>query len=394
MSAIQQILASFGTSAGGGVTYTPVFCCGFECQRLGSVGEHWTSSPSASISTSTVRSGSASLRINPTAASALVTCVQAAATVYVIRFYIRFTTLPSVDVYLAWCGTGTSRIGVAFKQSDSKIYCAQGTTPTMAASGVSVTTGTWYRIDLKIDQTSGARTADAKVDGASVTQATSAGTGGATAISLGNTPTANADYFIDDFLLSQTAADYPLGAGYVNHFIPVSDGSHNTGAAGNFKRGEAGTNITDATTDSYLLVDEVPLDDTTPDALDYISAEATAATNYTENVFGAASGISTPVTAPRAVEVVVAHHQSGTAVGNSTFKLNDNGTEGTIVALNAAGVTSIRYARNHFASAPTGGAWTLSGAGNFNNLKIRFGYSSDASPHQYFDCAMVEAEFQ
>ena len=38
-----------------------------------------------------------------------------------------------------------------------------------------------------------------------------------------------------------------------------------------------------------------------------------------------------------------------------------------------------------------GGAWT---AARFNALKIRFGYSSDANPDIFFDCAMIEAEWE
>lgn len=380
-------------------TFNPIFCCGFECGQLGTVGQHWTSAAPVSINTGTVRNGSRSLRCNPAAQSFDVTCIEPSHTVIVARFYVRFATLPNHDTYIASCGSGTARIGVAFKQSDSKLYAAASTsTIAFGASGVSVTTGVWYRIDLKMDQTVGAKTADVQVDGSGIAQKTSTDAGAATAFKLSATvspTTLSGDWFIDDVLLSATGTDYPIGAGYVNHFVPTADGTHNISAGGNFKRGEAGTNITNSTTDSYLLIDDTPLDDTTPDTLDYISAEATASTNYVENVLGPASGISTPIAGPRAVEVIVCDHQGNTAVGVSTFKLNDNGTEDTVLARNGGGVTTIRYSRKHYANAPSdGNAWRVTtGNGNFNNLRHRFGYSSDASPHQYCDCVMIEAEF-
>src|SRR3990170_4548894 len=79
-----------------------------------------------------------------------------------------------------------------------------------------------------------------------------------------------ADFFHDDIVVSNTALDYPIGAGYVNHFVPTSDGSHNVAGAADFRRGDTTTDITNATTDAYQLVDDVPLDDVTPDADDHI----------------------------------------------------------------------------------------------------------------------------
>jgi hypothetical protein len=224
------------------------------------------------------------------------------------------------------------------------------------------------------------------------------GTAGADAFTWGAVSNSlTTTYFTDDWIISNTAADYPIGAGSVYPYVPTSDGSHNVTHAGDFIKGSAGANITNATTDSYQLVDDFPMDDTTPDTDDYVSAVADTGggSEYVEHVFGIAGGLTGPATAPRAVEVAVAYHQASTGTGNSTFKLNDNGTESTIFAFNAAGVTTTKYARKHYATAPTGGAWISGSSGNgaFGNLRHRFGYSTDGNPDQYFDCAMVEAEF-
>jgi len=370
-----------------------VLCCGFECGQLGSVGgavgQHWATD--CAISTTTVRTGNRSLRVNPSGSSKTANVNITVPTVSVGRFYIRFATLPSANTYLF----GQSLIGgLAFNQSDTKLYCGTGSNPaSFGASGVSVTTGVWYRIDFKFDMTAGVKAFDAKVDGTDLGQTTSVSIAAASLAFLCNNITA--DYFIDDFVLSGTAADYPIGAGYVNHFVPTSDGTHNVASAADFRRGDTTTDITNATTTAYQLVDEVPLDDTTPDTDDHIRIVAPPnVTDYVECVYGPASGISTPTVAPRGVEVIAEFFAAGTGASDEIFKLNDNGTVDTVYDGTAvAGTTTGIYKRKHYALAPTGGAWTLSGAGNFNNIRFRYGFATDANPDKSLMCTMIEAEF-
>jgi hypothetical protein len=387
---------------------TPVFCCGFEC---GVSDVHFNSVSGISggngkaFSTSTVRSGTRSLNIQSNASSSQQTLSFTpsftSVNKHVFRFYVRFATLPAVDMGLLFLGYGASQFpAIVFKQSDSKIYAGNSAGST-GATGVSVTTDTWYLIDFKVSSSANPWTVDVKVDGTACGQFTIAqvaATGTSYNFGLFSPGLVNytASVFYDDLIISQTDADYPIGAGFVNHFVPTSDGTHNVAGAADFKRGAAGTDITNSTTDSYLLVDDVPLDavGSAPTTNDYINAIAPPnATDYTENVFGPASGISTPTVAPRAVEVIVETAQAASQTGSFKLNLNDNGTVDTIKEqVGVAGVTTVAAARKHYALAPTGGAWSTSGAGNFNNLRIRF-YSADAAPDQYFVAAMIEAEF-
>ena len=399
-------LSGFGrivpASGGGGPDPSPktlTFCCGFECGQLTA---HWADIGSvASFSTGTVRTGARSMRVNPSSADAFLRPLAGAltiATVSVIRFYVRFATLPNADTFIAWRGTGAGIIGVRFKQSDSKLYCGESNSSLNGASGIAVTTGVWYRIDLKADGTAGAKVVDAQVDGVALGQrtGTSASSPG-TSWNIGSSATVSGDWFYDDVAISDTSADYPIGAGHVDHFVPVSDGAHSTGTAGNFIVGAAGANITDASTTSYQLIDEVPLDDATPDTDDYINLAANtgATANYVEHVIGPASGVSTPTLGPRGIEVIYAYAAASTGTGAHIFKINDNGTEDNVQSFNAAGSTSNRYARKHYTDPPSAASvWTTaSGDGNFNNLRTRFGYSNDGNPDQYLTCVMVEAEF-
>jgi hypothetical protein len=318
-------------------TITPVLCCGFECGQVANLGNnHFVLEAGApTISTSTFRTGSRSFRSNPTGVADIrVQTSMAGSNFLVVRLYIRFAVKPNQDCYLICTrdGGASDVLGLAYRNFDGKLYCAVGSTmANLGASPFTFSTNTWYRVDLKIDQTIGAKKCDAKIDGTTLGQAT--GTGGTTnsgKLHLGTQQTftaPTADVFYDDVLMSYTAADYPLGAGSVQHFVPTADGTHNTGAAGSFIKGAAGANITNSTTDAYLLIDDVPMDDQTPDTNDYITQtnDTGGGALYTEHIFGPASGISTPSVAPRAVDVVVGHHGASAGTHNVVAKLVDQG---------------------------------------------------------------------
>ena len=386
---------------------TPVFCCGFEC-GVTSSSLH-IASTQGSYSTSTVRSGARSHRINPTAVSTghiATTITLTASDKWIIRCYINFATLPSADCLLLYVTDGTIKVGLGFKQSTSKIDLGNETVggTSISGGGVSVTTGVWYRVELYVNSAANPWTYDGKVDGVQLTNP-------ATQVRAAATPTnfvfgvnlrtgsITADVFFDDFLASNTIVDYPLGAGYVNHFVPTSDGTHNIAGTGDFQHGTAGADIVNATTDAFSLVDDVPLPSsiTTSDLINLVAPPN--ATDYVESVFGPASGVASPASAPRAVEVMAAYHQAGTGAGNMEIRMNDNGTTNVLyTATGVAGVTTLAYIRKLYASnIANGGAWTItSGAGNFNNLRMRFGSPAavDANPDQYLDAIMIEAEFQ
>ena len=385
---------------------TAVFACGWECGQIAGTAHlpDAVMGTAPTISTSTVRTGSRSGRCN-TSASLSAFGIQDLITktnrVLVARFYVRFATLPNSSVYI-WntqIAAGV-RLGVAFNVTDSKLYPASATTIVFGATGASVTTGTWYRVDVYTNKTANPWTVDVQVDGVALTQHTHAAAAeDNNFVRIGieqGTGSTTADLYLDDLLVSQTAGDYPLGVGYVYHYIPVSpDGAHNVAGANQFERGTLGTDIDNATTDSYLLIDEVPLDDATADANDYINMILpTNATDYVEHIFGPAPGIQAAATDPRAVEVIAGFHQAGTGTGNMRCAVNDGGTINDYISRTTiAGTTTLRYGRKCYATAPsTGTAWT---AAKLNALRHRFGSPAavDANPDQYLDCVMVEAEF-
>lgn len=379
---------------------TPVFCCGFEC-GVTDGSAHFSRVGSTSYSTSTVRTGLRSLRINPTSGSAYASTGFAIVSSQnvIARAYIRFATLPGSDTRIFYnLSTG---VGIHFKSSDSKLYTGQsnGTVFNLGATGVAITTGIWYCLDLQLDCDQNPHLIDGKVDGTALGQySNSAAAATINDLYFGDqSGTRTYDLYVDDVLLSYTPADYPLGAGKVDHFIPTADGTHNVAGSADFKRGAAGTDILNSTTDAYLLVQKEPLanQQTTPPTNSYISAIAPPNdTDYVEIVIGTGTGVSTPTTAPRAVEVYVQTAQSATQSGSYKLNLVDNGTVGLIKEqVGVGGVTNVLGSRKHFDIAPSGAVWKIgAGNGNFNDLRIRF-YSADAAPDQYFVGAMIEAEF-
>ena len=379
---------------------TPTFCCGFEC-GLVTVGTHLSGfvGTAPTISTTTVRSGSRSLRFNLAAQSGSCTAniAQNVTTSFVTRVYIYFDTLPSANTNIVTAGASGTTAGIFFQVSDGKLYArANGT---LGSTGIAVQTGQWYCLDLFADASFAAGlgwSVSLSVNG--VAAATATNVLGATTgwVHLGAQSSVTANIFYDDWILSETGADYPIGPGHVHHFVPTSDGTHNIAGTGDFQRGNTGVDILNATTTAYQLVDDVPLPSGTVDQADCWRAVAPAnpTTDYVHGVFGPASGIPTPAQGPRAVDVIIAHHQIATQNGEMEVLLDDNGTTGVILDTGVvAGVTTYRYARAKFATPPTGGSWTVAGtSGNFNLVGCRF-RAPDAAPDQCLDAIMIEAEF-
>ena len=161
---------------------------------------------------------------------------------WVIRLYVYFATLPDADCII-FRNEAAARGGVAFKVADSKLYPAYGNI-VFGSTGVAVTTGQWYRIDFMADNSANPTLIDVSIEGTACAQLSSAVAADSTQqfrAGLGNVVTAGDAYF-DDIVVSHTLVDYPIGAGKVDHFVPVSDGApdHNIAGAADFRRGGFG----------------------------------------------------------------------------------------------------------------------------------------------------------
>lgn len=369
---------------------TLAFVCGCECgvvQSLGLIGSHWHT---ATFNTSIVRSGSRSVRINAIAGNNAAQIYSLSGQDRLIwRFYIRFeTALPLADCNLFGTiqdgGTGPC---VRFKVSDSKIYAAVGTT--LGASGVAVSTGSWIRIDVDWNIINAANDfCDVQVDGVACGQATAAGiNAGPQVLYLGqSTGIHTYDIYYEDFALSVTAADYPLGGGYVIPYIPNADGAHNVAGANDFELPD-GTDITNATTTAWQQIDKKPLPSVEGE---YI--EGTAPPNATDYVEWQYEN-SVESNAPRTVEAILALSDAGgagTCAFSVTLREHAGSTTADIFNSTQNVGATMTYSRAHFATVPgTSDPWTLT---KFNALRSRF-LVSDASPDPRVNAAMLEAEY-
>lgn len=376
---------------------TAQMCCGYECGVSGN-GTHWSFSGAGTktFDTSVKRSGARSIQFNTSTNTAYggSNSGHASTTRHIGRFYINFSTIPSADTRIASFGDNDSTGPcIRFKQSDSKIYAAIGTT--LGASGVAVTTGQWYLIDYDFNvNTGGSDSCDGKVDGVALAQATGTGTStGDQRDDIGIHDNCTSVVYYDDVIFSDTAGDYPFGEGYINHFVPTSDGTHNVAGANDFERSATGTDIDNTTTTAFQLIDDVPLKSGV--VAEYINLIAPPnATDYVEVVFGPAPGISTPTTAPRMIDVIVAYASASAGTNNIRLALNDNGSLDDTLNTNTGPGTTATYARKGYPDPPSAATvWTvLSGNGNFNNVRMRC-FTSDAAPDPWWASAMIEAEF-
>lgn len=372
---------------------TSVFCCGFECGI--STNAHFSLVNTASFSTSTFRSGLRALRSNPIASTGYGQTPTFTGP-YVIRCYVYFASLPLVSTEFISVNKAGGNAGAYFNSADSSIYAGTSILA-LGASGVAVTTGVWYCIDIKVVTSANPWLIDVRVNNVPCGQRSSAIAAdiAATAILIGViSASITQDVFFDDFILSLTDGDYPLGPGYILSYIPNEDGDgvsanrHNGLAANEVERTLTGTDIVNTTIDAFELVNDRPLEATSTDYINW-KTNGTAG-DYVELAYEN----SVEPGPPRSVEAIVGYHDASGA-GNENFSVTLRDSVGAttadiIAAANRNVGATMSWGRAHFATIPGGTAWTLTA---FNALRSRF-LATDASPDTFLDGLMLEAEYQ
>ena len=356
-------------------------------------GAHWSFIASLpTYSTTTVRTGLRSLRVNPSAEARAAAPGNAPNTdMAIFRVYFYVASNPTGDTFLMGARAATANAaGLVFKSSDGQVYAggSNGAAAfTFGATGVTVTTGAWHRADIRVNSAANPWVVDAQIDGGTALSVSPAyGASATLRFIVGAVDSATCDIFYDDALGSATSGDYPLGAGYVISYIPNADGTHNIAGANDFERTLTGTDITNATTDAVLLIDDRPLESAAGDFINGVAPPN--ATDYVEWQYEN----NAEATAPRTVEAIFGHHDAGGAgTNNFTVTLRRDATSDTSNIF--SGTTNVgatmTFKRAHFATAPGGATWTTA---IFDDLRSRF-LVSDASPDPYIDGVMLEAEF-
>ncbi len=400
---------------------TPIFICGAEC-AVNFVGttspavEHFstvTSTPTVSTTTfNSAGGGVRSYRFNPTAGQQQLIHTFASAigspATGVARFYVYFATLPNVNTILGYFSGSTATPGASFVASDNTIRASNSVNT--AASGIVVTTGQWYRIDLK-SVANTTITADVQVDGVAATQYTVAGSAGTfTSFQFGAPNIGSAvtcDLFIDDIIASGTSGDYPIGAGSVCGLYPSGDGTHNYSATTDFLDGgdaQAALAAAASEVDTWLSLRSKADGglSSTVDTANYVTNATGATTEYLRWNFEDLPGTATSV---NGVASVSTHHAASATGNTQAMKIIDvSGVAPEISVLGtfsggppantaATGVdlsdTTIIVVYKCAAVGETTGAWTVA---NVNDLGVHWS-STDVSPDAYIDGICLEVDY-
>lgn len=349
-------------------------------------------------------------RFNPSAAAMNLThsfpVPVASPATTVARFYIYFATLPGANVRLLTFNSSANNAGLIFVASDNSLRA--GTLAAQAASGQVVTTGQWYRVDIK--EVQGATlTVDVSIDGSALAQyslATAASSCSGVVIGPSGA-NVTADIYVDDIIVSGTSADFPIGAGTVAGLYPNADGSHNYSAATDFdKNGTTHTALAtpaaNETTSWQSLRSKADGGlSTTVDNANFVTDVTGGTGEYLRWAF---EDLPAGVTTIHGVASVSTHH-SATATSNTqamkiidvsaapapeisvlgTFSGSPANTAATGVDLSE---TTIITVYNCAATGETTGAWTVA---NVNDLGVHWS-STDVNPDPIIDGICLEVD--
>jgi hypothetical protein len=367
------------------------FVCGWEC-RINAVSAanvpvetHWQSFVNApTISTTTVRSGTASGRINPSATTQYWSRT-IAQTVVSCRIYLNVATFPtttqSILAFVNASGTAFVRLGNA-----GQLYLDMGAASDVAV-GSPISTGTWHYLDLLADASTGTAVLKGKLDGGTEAQGSVAqASANFTAARFGPQAATSFDLFFDDLVMGNAAADYPIGPGEVERLLPSADGTHSFTAA-DFGYDAAGGDVATSATDVYAKLD----DSDAMSIADFIRQKVVRSTGYVEVQF--ADPISGQ--APQIVAAVLSMHSSATTANTVGWKWNDNGTIAAISDAAGDGLsdisnTAVAHIYKALTTKPSGGAWTLSA---IQGIRVRGGYSTSVASLPYWDGVILEVAF-
>lgn len=338
------------------------------------------------VVTSPVRTGSVyALQINPSAATENAGRGFTAADVVVARGYIQFpSSLPAADAEVVYFpAVAGAQLNLRYDQS-SNVFKVDFQAGTEQLHTTTLVANTWYRVELKITFNLGTRICDWKVDGVDGPQASFTVTG-----SQGNRirwGTAVAQTFVavyDDWIVSTTSADYPIGAGGAKGLSPNADGTHNAGT--NEMEDQAGADIGVVT--AWNLLANVPMN-TTADYVQQATAHTVPDAHYAEVAF---ADISTSVTVNGVVGILAYKSSATTANTGSTIAIRSDATQIGIYGTPAVPTDyseSTLFYKSVIITAPAGG-WTPT---EVNALKMRVGGSSDAAPLPEWHALMFQVD--
>lgn len=348
-----------------------LWSCGFELQSATALME-WDSTPGASapvISTSTKRSGAASLRVNPTAQTRYIEHqLDASGTVKQTfhRFYLNIATLPSATTAVYAIGQSGFFPCYIRLTTAGKIELYDGNNSAVVQTGATtLSTGVWYRVEVDHnDGASGTGTVTVYLNGVSECTGAVSVISGFSRVRLGvYNPGTTADLYFDDVAVNDTSGSAQTGLpgeGSIVHLRPNASGDSNTwqtsaGGAGSATNVAAEDEVTpdDATTYLKRIATTIKVDDYNVDSS--ASAGIGSGDAITLVAVGVRGGaISATASTDRDILLRLKSQASGTVVksASSTNRLNINGWTS-----HAAAVPRLHKLIS-YTDPQAGGAWT------------------------------------
>lgn len=351
---------------------------------------------SPTISTAIKRSGEASLRCNPTAATAYVAQTfyngAAADLDYFFRFYLRIaSSTDALDtIFLVRSTTNENTLSIRLN-SDRTLELwdeNDNTSPTQIGSDSSaLNTDQWYRIEVKIelDVSGDPDVATAYIDGSSF-----ASGGSFTFVSnnpgnlrLGAATATTCDLYFDDVAVNDSTGSYQntlIGEGSIVHLYPNGDGD------------------TQDTAEDYTDVDEKPTPDdnttwanlTTNGWVYEVTLENSSVpgigTSDTISVVHVGIREAAATAASESWQLRVKSASGGTLLESATITHND------VTWRTNGDTTFVGYQLTSYVDPTTGVAWTPTGTNSLDNMQIGV-EAIDAAPDIYVSSLWAVVEY-
>lgn len=233
-----------------------LWTCGFELRSAAALMEVLSVTGTPSISTTVHRGGGASLRSNPTAATAYVEQQLDGSGLNARsfhRFYLYVATLPAVAATVYAVGqSGYFPVHIQVTATGALQLRDSQNAANVGTASAPLTVGTWYRVGLDVQESGSipvTREVRGYLDGVDFSGAAMiAGSTGYSRVRIGLQTSTSADIHIDDVAVNTpagTAQNGLPGPGRVVHLVPAGAGDANgwptavggtAGAANNFTR--------------------------------------------------------------------------------------------------------------------------------------------------------------
>lgn len=347
-----------------------LYTMGFEWNSITSGVEWTTTTGTIATSTTVVRSGQYSMRVNASASTGYIyhNYLAADSAPAFARCYFRFASFPAGLTTIAQIVDTAGATGAMVRiNSTGTLELWNSTTAQLGSDSSALSLNTWYRIEWS-HIAGGAR---AMIDGVDFASSTVAHTNGdnMSRVRCGVIDSATMDVYVDDVAVNNNAngsqTSFP-GAGSIVRVVPTGDGDNNcTSGAGDWANVNevppsntataGGTNICELDTTTSIADFNVTNSSTAGiDSYDTITLvwiwgrvreEAAGTSNYTLRMKSASGGT--------------------TSVSSS----QDAG-DATTVRTNPSGTTAFSVKHVTYTDPTTGIAWTPTGTNSIDNMQI------------------------